>query len=210
MRPMSRPGALAVSGVAADVDVGALRRAALWILLASKLTAGWGLGWDIRWHVLIGRDSFWIAPHVLIYASVTVAVIVSLGVIAVETWTARERGPTPGAIRLLGLVGTRGFHLAWLGIALVIVAAPIDDLSHRLFGPDITLWSPPHLLGLLGAQVHPLACLLIAREAWPVGSWARAVALALGTTVLFRTFAIATGPSWRLALLHRGPVLFPS
>jgi hypothetical protein len=45
MRLMSRPGALAVSGLAADVDVVALRRAALWILLASKLTAGWGLGW---------------------------------------------------------------------------------------------------------------------------------------------------------------------
>jgi len=33
----------------------------------------------------------------------------------------------------------------------------IDDLGHRLFGPDITLWSPPHLLGLLGAQVNTLA-----------------------------------------------------
>jgi hypothetical protein len=48
-------------------------------------------------------------------------------------------------------------------MALVIVAAPIDDLWHRLFGPDITLWSPPRLLGLLGAQVNTLACLLIAR-----------------------------------------------
>jgi len=205
---MSRPGALAVPGVATDVDVVALRRAALGIVLTSKLTAGWGLGWDIRWHVLIGRDSFWIAPHILIYASVAVAVIVSLGVIAVESWTARERGPTPGAIRLLGLVGTRGFHLAWLGMALVIVAAPIDDLSHRLFGPDITLWSPPHLLGLLGAQVNTLACLLIAREAWPVGSWARAVALALATTFLFGTFAIATDPSWRIAFLHGGLSFF--
>jgi len=42
---MSRPGALALSGIATDVDVIALRRAALCILLASKLTAGWGLGW---------------------------------------------------------------------------------------------------------------------------------------------------------------------
>jgi hypothetical protein len=205
---MSRPGALAVSGVATDVDVVALRRAALWILLTSKLTAGWGLGWDIRWHVLIGRDSFWIAPHVLIYVSVAVAVIVSLGVIALETWTARRRRPTPGAITLLGLVGTRGFHLAWLGMALVIVAAPIDDLSHRLFGPDITLWSPPHLLGLLGAQVNTLACLLIAREAWPVGSRARAIAMVLATTFLFGTFAIGTDPSWRIAFLHGGLYFF--
>src|SRR5437667_393219 len=208
MRPMSRPGALAVPGVATDVDVVALRRPALGILLTSKLTAGWGLGWDIRWHVLIGRDSFWIAPHILIYASVAVAVIVSLGVIAVESWTARERGPTPGAIRLLGLVGTRGFHLAWLGMALVIVAAPIDDLSHRLFGPDITLWSPPHLLGLLVAQVNKLACLLIAREPWPVGAVDPAYPTSLATTFLFGTFAIATDPSWRIAFLHGGLSFF--
>src|SRR5206468_3081842 len=76
------------------------------------------------------------------------------------------------------------------------------------FGPDITLWSPPHLLGLLGAQVNTLACLLIAREAWPVGSWARAFALALATTFLFGTFAIATDPSWRIAFLHGGLSFF--
>jgi len=213
---MSRPGVLAWPAVAGDVDVIVVRRAALWILLTTKLTAGWGLGWDIRWHVLIGRDSFWIAPHVLIYASVAVAVVVSLGVIALETRgvrggyapSGRTMRLTPGAIQLFGLVGTRGFHLAWLGMALVIVAAPIDDLWHRLFGPDVTLWSPPHLLGLLGAQVNTLACLLIAREAWPAGSRARAVAIVLATTFLFGTFAISVDPSWRIAFLHGGPWFF--
>jgi hypothetical protein len=202
MRPMSRPGVLAWPGVAGDVDVIVVRRVALWILLTTKLTAGWGLGWDIRWHVLIGRDSFWIAPHVLIYASVALAVVVSLGVIALET--ARRGQAVSGAIQLFGLVGTRGFHLAWLGMAVVIVAAPIDDLWHRLFGPDVTLWSPPHLLGLLGAQVNTLACLLIAREAWPTGSRTRTVAIVLATTFLFGTFAIGVDPSWRIAFLHGG------
>src|SRR3989442_642814 len=93
-------------------------------------------------------------------------------------------------------------------MALVIVAAPIDDPAHGLFGPDIPLWRPTHLLGLLGAQVNTLACLLIAREAWPVGSWARAFALALATTFLFGTFAIATDPSWRIAFLHGGLSFF--
>ena len=201
---MSRPGTLAVSAVGDDVDVIALRRVALWLLLASKLTAGWGLGWDIRWHLLVGRDSFWIAPHVLTYASVTVTVIVSLGVIAVETWASRRGALGPGAINVVGLVGTRGFHLAWLGMAVVVVAAPLDDLWHRLFGIDVTLWSPPHLLGLLGAQVNTLACLLIAREAWPAGSRVRTLALVLAGTFLFGTFAISTDPSWRIAFLHGG------
>ena len=66
-----------------------LRRAALWTLLASKLIAGWGVQWDIQWHVLIGRDSFWIPPHVMTYAGVALAVLVSFGVLAWETLTGR-------------------------------------------------------------------------------------------------------------------------
>jgi hypothetical protein len=203
---MSRPAVLAWSG-AGDLDIVAVRRAALWVLLVTKLTGGWGLGWDIRWHVLIGRDSFWIPPHVLIYASVAMAVLVAFGVIALETRGARGGG-RPDTIRLCGLVATRGFHLSWLGMALVVLAAPIDDLWHRLFGIDVTLWSPPHLLGLLGAQVNTLACLLIAREAWPAGSRARLVAMLLAATFLFGTFAITTDPSWRIAFLHGGPWFF--
>jgi hypothetical protein len=203
---------LAWSGAVGEVDVVGVRRVALWVLLLTKLTGGWGLGWDIRWHLLIGRDSFWIAPHILTYASVVVAGVASLGVIAFETWGARgpvsplggNRPPVAGAIRLFGLVGTRGFHLAWLGMALVVIAAPIDDLWHRLFGIDVTLWSPPHLLGLFGSQVNTLACLLIAREAWPAGDRARALASLLATTFLFGTFAIATDPSWRIAFLDGG------
>lgn len=164
---MSRPGAAAWPSVAADIDATTVRRAAVWALLVTKLVGGWGLGWDIRWHVLIGRDSFWIPPHVLTYASVAAAVLVALGVVARETWQAR-RVPAPAdTVRIAGLVGTRGFHLVWLGMGLTIIAAPIDDLWHRLFGIDVTLWSSPHLLGLAGAQVSTLALLVVALEVWP-------------------------------------------
>ena len=60
-----------------------LRRGALWALLAAKLVGGWGVGWDIRWHLLIGRDSFWIAPHVMAYAAVAATAIISLGVFSI-------------------------------------------------------------------------------------------------------------------------------
>src|SRR5436190_20113287 len=157
-----------------------LHRAALWGLLVAKAVAGIGVGWDIRWHVVIGRDSFWIAPHVMTYAGVAAAAILSFGVLVFETWSTNAATRRTGAsdadapvLRVAGLWGTRGYHLAWWGIALTIIAAPIDDLWHRLFGIDVTLWSPPHLLGLAGAQINSLACLLIAREIWPVASRAR-------------------------------------
>src|SRR6266550_4563863 len=157
-----------------------LRRGALWALLAAKLVGGWGVGWDIRWHLLIGRDSFWIAPHVMAYAAVAATVV--------------------------GLAGTRGFHLAWWGIAIAILAAPIDDLWHRLFGIDVTLWSLPHLLALAGSQVSNLGIVLIALEVYDEGGrrWA---ALAAGGVLLLGTFYIMVDPSIQTAF-HRGGVLF--
>jgi hypothetical protein len=205
---MSRLGTAAWSSAAIDVDVMAMRRAAVWALLVSKLAAGWGLGWDIRWHILIGRDSFWIPPHLLTYASVTVAVLVAFGVVAVETWVARAGRPPADTVRVAGLLGTPGFHLVWLGMALILLAAPIDDLWHRLFGIDVTLWSPPHLLGLAGAQVSTLALLIVALEVWPAGSRARLAALLVAGTFLFGTFAIVADPAGRVAFLHGGVWFF--
>ena len=186
-----------------------LRRGALWTLLASKLIAGWGVQWDIQWHVLIGRDSFWIPPHVMTYAGVALAVLVSFGVLAWETLTGPPaRTPdAPPVLRVLGFTGTRGFHLAAWGIALTVLAAPIDDLWHRLFGLDVTLWSPPHLLGIVGAVINSLACLVIAREVYPARSRARLAALVLTGAVLYGGLHLTVDPSTRVAYL-RGGVLF--
>ncbi|HUF93014.1 MAG TPA: hypothetical protein VMR23_11595 [Candidatus Limnocylindria bacterium] len=193
---------------AGSVDLVRVRRAALWGMLAAKIVGGWGLGWDIRWHLLIGRDSFWIAPHVMTYASVAVTALLALGVLALETSAARGgTRPPAGSVKVAGLVGSRGFHLAWWGIALTIIAAPIDDLWHRLFGIDVTLWSPPHLLGLAGAQINTLACVAIIMEAWPRGHRARTPALALATTLLLGAFEVIVDPSVQTAFL-RGSVFF--
>jgi len=205
---MNRPGALAWPSVATDLDVAGMRRAAVWLLLAAKLVAGWGLGWDIRWHLLVGRDSFWIPPHVLTYAAVTAAVVVAFGVVAAETWLAGRGHASGDTVRVAGLAGTPGFHLVWLGMALTIVAAPIDDLWHRLFGIDVTLWSPPHLLGLAGGQVSTLGVLVVAREIWPASSPARTAALLLAGALLLGTFAIVADPAGRIAFLHGGVWFF--
>src|SRR5437016_6842312 len=104
-----------------------LRRSALWSLLAAKALAGLGVGWDIRWHIVIGRDSFWIPPHVMTYAGVVIISVLSLGVLLIETRAARRGRVAPDSVRVAGLVGSRGYHVAWWGIALTILAAPIDD-----------------------------------------------------------------------------------
>ena len=61
-------------------------------------------------------------------------------------------GDRAGAFGVAGFAGTRGFHLAAWGIGLTVLAAPIDDLWHRLFGIDVTLWTLPYLLGDCGVS----------------------------------------------------------
>src|SRR5262245_61584888 len=182
----------------------AVHRLALWGIAAASLVAGWGVQWDILWHLRIGRDSFWIAPHVMTYAGLTGIVLLSFGVLAVDTWRRRGARGAGDEITVMGITSTPGFHLAAWGIALTVVAAPIDDLWHRLFGIDVTLWSPPHLLGLIGAQINSLACLLIAREVWPSEGRARTLALATGAMLLFSGFQTGIDPALRTAFIHGG------
>ncbi len=195
------------AAVPAPMSIATVRRAVLWGLLASKLIAGWGVQWDIQWHVQIGRDSFWIAPHLMTYAGVGLAVLLSWGVVAWESWLRARRATIPreaSAVQLLGLTATRGFHLAAWGIALTVLAAPIDDLWHRLFGIDVTIWSPPHLLGILGSVVNTIGCLLISREAYPVERGRRLAATLLSGAMLYGGLHLVVDPSNLVAYRHGG------
>jgi hypothetical protein len=200
----SKTGTLArASATAAAVDTSlAVPRAALWALIAAKLVSSWGVQWDIQWHTVIGRDTFWIPPHLMTYSGVTLMVLLSFGVLA---WTTlRPTGRSRDVVSVLGIAGTRGFHLAAWGIALTVLAAPIDDLWHRLFGIDVTLWSPPHLLGLFGAAVNTLGCFLIAREVYPARSRAGFAALVATGALLLVGLQFVMQPAFRLAYLYGG------
>jgi hypothetical protein len=182
-----------------------LHRVALWVILAANIIAAWGVQWDIQWHAQVGRDSFWIPPHVMTYAGVTLVVLASFGVLASDTLRYLLAGRAPASTeRIFGIMGTPGFHLAAWGIALTVLAAPIDDLWHRLFGIDVTLWSPPHLLGLLGVAINTLACALVAREVYPAERRARLVGVVIALSTLYGTLAVALRESGRLAYLYGG------
>lgn len=198
------------SDTAAGVDFASalrVRRAALWSLLLSKLIAGWGVQWDIQWHVLIGRDSFWIAPHVMTYAGVSLAVLVSFGVLAWDTVRGRRGRAADDTVSVFGFRSSRGFHLAAWGIGMTVLAAPIDDMWHRLFGLDVTLWSPPHLLGILGSAINTVACLLIAHEAYPMERRRRLAAIVFAGAMLYGNLHLLVDPSNLVAYRHGG-VLF--
>lgn len=195
-----------------------VRRVVLWAVIAAKILAMWGLQWDIRWHIRIGRDSAWIPPHLMMYSGVAIIVMLCFGMLAWDTW--RRRGgldagggtvaagggtvAAAGEMAVLGFVSTPGFHLAAWGIALTVLAAPIDDLWHRVFGIDVTLWSPPHLLGLSGSFINTAACLLIAREVYPRRSPTGRTALIVSAALLLVGLTLTAQQAIHIAYLHGG------
>lgn len=111
-------------------------------MVAAGLLAVFATYWDEAWHTDIGRDTAWAAPHVLLYGSVAV---VGLGV---AYWGIRQLFASrslPGGLR------NRPLTAAGFGALGALVAAPVDTFWHETYGRDAVLWSPPHMLALLGA-----------------------------------------------------------
>ncbi len=118
--------------------------------LAGFVLAVFGTYWDDAWHTEEGRDTFFIAPHLVLYAGIAMTGA------AFSIWAlfaARASG-LRNALRhpplLLGLIG----------VAVTLVAAPIDNVWHELFGRDAVIWSPPHMLGVAGSLLIAAALLL--------------------------------------------------
>ena len=152
-----RTSDLSFEAVRAPAAALGLKRAALWALLVSKIVTGWGVQWDIQWHVLIGRDSFWIPPHLITYAGVSAAVFLSFGMLFWETGAVGEMR----AINVIRVRNDRNVVANWAVAELAPVAS-----STFLYG---TL-RVPALTGehLSGAERQALADTPLTRalQAW--------------------------------------------
>ena len=113
-------------------------------LLAIGLVSGFlGVYWDIAWHIDKGRDSFWSPPHIFIYTALLSVIVVSIYTII------RDRRESLYHIKVLGLRIQPGILIVLFGAVLDIAFAPADELWHRLYGIDVSLWGPMHLVALL-------------------------------------------------------------
>jgi hypothetical protein len=129
---------------------------------ASLLACAFGVWWDIAVHIDRGRDTgpFGTPAHYPIFFGI-LGVIIS-GVLPI----AFARKPLPArTIRLTG--GWRipcSAALVTVCGTFALVGFPMDDLWHRLFGEDVTLWGPTHLLMIGGVVLSIFARLLAAAE----------------------------------------------
>ncbi|MBJ7521583.1 MAG: hypothetical protein JHC84_17925 [Solirubrobacteraceae bacterium] len=123
-----------------------------------------GLIWDESLHIDNGRDAGPLAnpSHYLLLLGLLGGL--AAGWLAVVLPKPGER-PGPAAVRITsqwyapvgGLLITAASSFSLLGF-------PLDDLSHRLFGQDVTLWGTTHLWMMVGPVVSVLGLMILLRE----------------------------------------------
>ena len=134
------------------------------LLGVSLLTAVLGMYWDISLHIDNGRDAGPLAnpAHYLILIGlygVLVAGVLSIALAGTER-------PAKTAVHLGGdwWAPVGGLMMAACG-AFALTGFPLDDMWHRLFGQDVTLWGPTHLMLIGGASLATLGGMVLMGEA---------------------------------------------
>ncbi|HLL50584.1 MAG TPA: hypothetical protein VK356_07950, partial [Thermomicrobiales bacterium] len=123
-----------------------------------------GFCWDIQWHTDVGPDTFFTAPHLVLYGGVAIAGLTSLAMVLLTTWYARRGTPAAldGTTPLLGGLfrGPLGYITGGFGALFFLLFGLMDQWWHTLYGFDVTLVSPPHVGLILSIMVTMAGCLM--------------------------------------------------
>jgi hypothetical protein len=126
------------------------------LLTVALITAVFGMYWDISLHIDNGRDPGPLANPAHYFILVGLFLAFSAGVLAV---TLPEGGrPSRASIKL-----GKDWYAPIGGVMLLACSSfslagfPLDDFWHRIFGQDVTLWGPTHLMLIGGAGLSLIA-----------------------------------------------------
>jgi hypothetical protein len=125
-----------------------------------------GMYWDIGYHVDHGRDQGVLTiPHLLIVLGLQGIALSALlhGVLPGEGGRGDRR------IRALRLRLSPGGVVMLVCGSVALIGFPLDAAWHALFGEDVTLWGPTHLLMIGGAGLSTLGLWMIVRQGLEVG-----------------------------------------
>ncbi|MGW1738061.1 hypothetical protein ACWCPQ_04550 [Nocardia sp. NPDC001965] len=133
------------------------------MFLATILTALLGFIWDVSLHIGNGRDEGPLAnpAHYFILAGLFFLFTAGMSAIVLPL----DEKPGPAAVRI-----TRTWYAPVGGILVAgaglyaLIGFPLDDVWHRIFGQDVTLWGPTHLMLIGGAGFSLVGVLLLEFE----------------------------------------------
>src|SRR4051812_851930 len=158
---------------------------------AALLIALFGMYWDISLHIDVGRDPGPLANPAHYFILTGLFGLFTAGFLAIVL---PEGRPSKASVRI-----TRDWYAPIGGVALVACGAfslsgfPLDDVWHRLFGQDVTLWGPTHLMLIGGAALALIGHTMLmveGRTEAPSGAHARGF---LGLLAKTRYMAVAGG-----------------
>jgi hypothetical protein len=107
-----------------------------------------GTSWDIQWHSYIGRDRTLIPPHELMLAGVALSGVAGLLAVLIESWWARRNQlVAQHSSAFAGIfAGPLGSYVVGYAALLAAVAFPLDAYWHTLYGIDVAIWAPFHIM----------------------------------------------------------------
>jgi hypothetical protein len=123
------------------------------ILALVLLVAVFGMYWDISLHIDDGRDPGPLANPAHYFILAGLFGVLAAGVLGI----ALPKGPTRTSYKIApGWYAPIGALMITICGASSLSAFPLDDLWHRIFGQDVTLWGPTHLMLIGGAALSVL------------------------------------------------------
>lgn len=129
-------------------------------LLIASASALIGECWDVSWHISIGRDSFWTAPHMMIqFCAILGAVTCSF--LILQTTFGGDPASRQASVHVMGFRGPLGAFVVMWGAAAMLTSAPFDNWWHNAYGLDVKILSPPHVVLGLGIGCVQLGGLLL-------------------------------------------------
>lgn len=133
------------------------------LFLATILTALLGFIWDVSLHVGDGRDEGPLANPAHYFILVGLFFLFTAGMTAVVLPLDDKPGPAAVRITRTWYAPVGGILVAGAGL-YALIGFPLDDLWHRMFGQDVTLWGPTHLMLIGGAGLSLVGVLLLEHE----------------------------------------------
>lgn len=133
------------------------------MFLATILTALLGFIWDVSLHIGNGRDEGPLANPAHYFILAGLFFLFTAGMAAIVLPLDEKPGPAAVRITRTWYAPVGGILLAGAGL-YALIGFPLDDLWHRIFGQDVTLWGPTHLMLIGGAGLSLVGVLLLEFE----------------------------------------------
>ncbi|QBS40693.1 hypothetical protein [Nocardia sp. CS682] len=133
------------------------------VFITTILTALLGFIWDVSLHIGKGRDVGPLANPAHYFIMIGLFFLFIAGMLAVVLPLDEKPGPAAIRITRTWYAPVGGVLMAAVGL-YALIGFPLDDIWHRLFGQDVTLWGPTHLMLIGGAGLSLVAVLLLEFE----------------------------------------------